>query len=52
MDVRSTFRTVDFVGQKFVFNIGGNKYRLIAIIGFTEKVLAVNAVLTHPSTQS
>ncbi len=46
-EVRNTFRTVDFVGGKAVFNIGGNKYRLIALIIFERQVVIVQAVLTH-----
>lgn len=45
--LRATFRGVDKVGDRFVFNIGGNKYRLIASIAFTAELLWVKAVLTH-----
>jgi mRNA interferase HigB len=33
-DVRLTFRTLDFVVNFTVFDIGGNKYRLIAYIDY------------------
>ena len=33
-DVRETFGSADQVGKFTVFNIGGNKYRLIAVIHF------------------
>jgi mRNA interferase HigB len=45
--VRATFGTADFVGGKVVFNVGGNKYRLIAAISFEIRILSIEAVLTH-----
>ena len=45
--LRSTFRGVDKVGERYVFNIGGNKFRLIAAIAFAPQLLWVKAVLTH-----
>jgi mRNA interferase HigB len=38
---------VDKVGERFVFNIGGNKYRLIAAVAFQAQLVWVKAVLTH-----
>lgn len=35
------------VGERFVFNIGGNKYRLIAAIAFAPQLFWVKAILTH-----
>ncbi|MEQ8846169.1 type II toxin-antitoxin system HigB family toxin [Botrimarina sp.] len=46
-ELRRTFPTADRVGRKFVFNIGGNKYRLIAAIHFNTQVLYVRGVLSH-----
>lgn len=45
--LRETFASVDRVGQRFVFNIGGNKYRLVAAIAFQPRIVWVKAVLTH-----
>jgi mRNA interferase HigB len=45
--VRQTFNTVDQVGRFTVFDIGGNKYRLIAAIHFNRGKLFVRHVLTH-----
>ncbi|MDX9701084.1 MAG: type II toxin-antitoxin system HigB family toxin [Rhodocyclaceae bacterium] len=45
--LRAAFRSVDKVGERYVFNIGGNKYRLIAAIAFAPQLLWVKAVLTH-----
>lgn len=46
-DVRATFSNADFVGGKVVFNIGGNKYRLISTISFEISIVSVGAILTH-----
>jgi mRNA interferase HigB len=47
-DVRSAFTDVDFVGGgRTVFNIGGNKYRLVADIRYEWGRVFVVAVLTH-----
>lgn len=45
--LKATFFSVDKVGERFVFNIGGNKYRLIAAIAFQAQLVWVKAVLTH-----
>ena len=44
---RATFASVDKVGERYVFNIGGNKYRLVAAIAFQAGLMWVKAVLTH-----
>lgn len=46
-DLRRCFGSVDKVGERYVFDIGGNKYRLIASIAFTPQLVWVKAVLTH-----
>ena len=45
--LRQTFPSADNVGDLVVFNIGGNKYRLIASIHFNRQKLYVRHVLTH-----
>jgi mRNA interferase HigB len=45
--LKATFASVDKVGDRYVFNIGGNKYRLIAAIAFQAGLVWVKAVLTH-----
>lgn len=47
-ETRQDFPHADPVGRCTVFNIGGNKYRLIARIYYTNQVLLVRFVLTHP----
>ena len=47
-DLRGTFsNSVDQVGACVVFNIGGNKVRLIAKILYSIKTVYVKYVLTH-----
>jgi mRNA interferase HigB len=46
-DLRSTFGSVDKVGRFFVFDIGGNKFRLVAAIHFDRQTLYIRHVLTH-----
>jgi mRNA interferase HigB len=46
-DVREVFGSADQVGKFTVFNVGGNKYRLIAAIHFNRGKVYVRHVLTH-----
>ena len=46
-DVKQSFNAADFVAPYVVFNIGGNKYRLIAEMNFMRRVLFVRGILTH-----
>lgn len=46
-DLRETFASADYVDGLTVFNIGGNKYRLIAAIHYNRHKVFIRAVLTH-----
>jgi mRNA interferase HigB len=46
-ELRATFPTADRVGDLIVFNISGNKYRLIASIHFNRGKVYIRHVLTH-----
>ena len=46
-ELRMTFPKADKVGHAIVFDIGGNKYRLIAVIHFNRFKVYVRYVLTH-----
>jgi mRNA interferase HigB len=46
-DVREIYPSVDQVGRFTVFNIGGNKFRLIVVVHFNRGKLYVRHVLTH-----
>ncbi len=46
-EVREVFPSADKVGKLTVFNIGGNKVRLIAAIHYNRRKVYIRAVLTH-----
>ena len=46
-DLRKTFPSADQVGRLTVFDIGGNKYRLIAFIPYQKKRIYIRKILTH-----
>ncbi|HAO11020.1 MAG TPA: hypothetical protein DCQ51_07580 [Planktothrix sp. UBA8407] len=46
-ELRREFPSADQVGNLTVFNIGGNKVRLIAAIHYNRQKLYIRAVLTH-----
>lgn len=46
-DLRLTFRSVGKVGDQYIFNIGGNKYRLVTTIAYRLQTVWVKHVLTH-----
>jgi len=48
MDVKATFRSADIIPNgRVVFNIGGNKYRLVAAIHYRGKRAYVRFIGTH-----
>ena len=48
LEVREDFGTVDFVGKrKAVFNIGGNKYRLVVDMRYDLGRVYIRHVVTH-----
>lgn len=47
VEVREVFATADPVGNFTVFNIGGNKYRLIGFIDYGYQKVFIRHVLTH-----
>ena len=46
-DLKALFQAVDKVGEFFVFDVGGNKFRVIAAIHFNTQELYVRHVFTH-----
>ena len=47
-DIRNDSNSVDYVkNQRYVFNIKGNDYRLVAAIKFTPKLVYIRFVGTH-----
>ena len=47
LEVRQTYPAADYVAPYTVFNIKGNKYRLIARVEYTMQLILVKDVLTH-----
>jgi|SRR5690606_8462941 len=47
-DIKQTFNSVDSVGNdRYVFNLGGNKYRIVAMIHFDKRTIYLRFVGTH-----
>lgn len=46
-ELRQHFGSVDKVGKLFVFDIGGNKLRLIAAIHFNSHKVFIRYILSH-----
>lgn len=47
-DVQKTFNSADHLGdQKFIFNIGGNNFRLAAMVWIAQEWVYVLKVMTH-----
>jgi len=45
--LKQTFGTADYVRPYTVFNIAGNKYRLVGVINYQIALVAVERILTH-----
>lgn len=46
--LKATFNTADYVSDgKVVFDVGGNKYRIVALIGFRTQRVFILFVGTH-----
>lgn len=46
-DVKQLYRNASFVGERVVFNIAGNKYRLVVWIDYGRQLILVKFVGTH-----
>ncbi len=51
-DVKAQYRSASFVTGKIVFNIGGNKYRLIVDIDYPRAIVYIKFVGTHEQYDS
>lgn len=47
-EIKQTFNTVDYIGDEwYIFDIGGNNYRIAAVIHFKTRTVFIKRVLTH-----
>jgi mRNA interferase HigB len=46
-DVREVYPHADQVGRRIVFDIAGNKFRLVVVIHFNREKVYVRHVMTH-----
>lgn len=47
-ELKQTFQTADYVPKKFtIFDVGGNKFRIVTVIHYITKSVYVRAVFTH-----
>lgn len=47
-EVKQTCNSCDYIGNdRYVFDIAGNKFRLIAMIHFTRGTIYIRKILTH-----
>jgi len=46
-DIRTTFNHTDAYGNCLIFDLGGNKYRIIAKPAYRTKLLFIRFVMTH-----
>jgi len=46
-ELRRTWRKTDCVKGRTIFNIKGNKYRLIATVNYESQTIILNSLLTH-----
>ena len=45
--LRQTFNTADYVDGFTIFNVGGNQYRIAAVIHYDKQRIYVRAVMSH-----
>jgi mRNA interferase HigB len=50
--LKATFSSVDYVAPFTVFDVGGNKFRIVAAIQYNRQKLYIRGVYTHPEYDS
>lgn len=45
--LKQTFGSADYVPPDTIFDIGGNKYRIVALVNYEAQVVMVKAAMTH-----
>ncbi len=47
-ELKKTYSGLDYIGnERYVFNISGNKYRLVAVIFISSQIVFVRFIGTH-----
>jgi len=46
-DLKRTFAAASFVGDKTVFNVGGNNYRIEAYVHYPKQIVFIKRIGTH-----
>lgn len=47
-ELKQTFGSVDYVPSKYtIFDVGGNKYRVICVIHYNTQIMYIREVLLH-----
>lgn len=46
-DIKSPYRSVSFVGNRVVFNICGNRYRLVTFVNYPARRVYIRFIGTH-----
>lgn len=47
-DIRNAIRSADFLsGNRVIFNIGGNKHRLLVVVAYAKEKMIVRWIGTH-----
>ena len=46
-ELKGTFASVSFVGGLAVFNVGGNKYRIAALVHYRKQIVDIKRIGTH-----
>mgnify|MGYP003332227832 CR=1 FL=1 len=47
VDLQKTFPSADYVKPYTIFNIGGNKFRLVVIVTYAAGVVKIDRIMTH-----
>lgn len=48
IELKQTFNTADYVPEKYtIFDVGGNAYRIVAVIHYDKQKVFIREVLTH-----
>ena len=47
-NIKQTYNSVDYIGNdRYVFNVAGNKYRILPMIHFSKRTLYLRFIGTH-----